>query len=270
MKLAVSNIAWEPTELEEHLRLLRELGCDGVELAPNIIWTEPVETTLRERQELRKLIERYGLEVSGFHALLYTRPDLKLFKDRESMQQVVQYLKQLGEVCRDVGGKVLIFGSPKNRALEGRPKEECLEWATEAFREVAEACEGLGVTLCIEPLPASENEFILTSHEGMDLVRRVNHPNFRLHLDAKAMHGAGENMEEAIAKYGKKIRHFHVGDPGLAPPGSTGMLDHQVVGRALKQSGYQGYVSIEMRRGFGPSQDVITKSIDYVKQCYFN
>jgi len=76
MKLAVSNIAWENAELAEHLALLHDLGCQGVELAPSCIWPEPVVATAAERARLGDLVSGSGLEVTGFHALLFARPDL--------------------------------------------------------------------------------------------------------------------------------------------------------------------------------------------------
>ena len=76
MKLSVSNIAWDNNELEEHLALLKELGCDGVEVAPSCIWEEPVNAAKDEIESLRRLISKYGLVIPAFHALLFTRPDL--------------------------------------------------------------------------------------------------------------------------------------------------------------------------------------------------
>ena len=267
MKLAVSNIAWDPAEFEEHVGLLGELGCDGVELAPSCLWPEPAEATRQERTQIKALIQRAGLEVTGLHSLLYTRPDLQCFKDRQTLRETVAYLKAMAELCADLGGRVLVFGSPRNRIRHGRDLEECMAWAVEGFAEVAHTAARCGVTFCIEPLAPSETEFIQSSREGMALVERVGRPHFGLHLDAKALVGAGEDVEGVFRAYGRRLQHFHVGDPGLAPPGSTGM-DHIPIGSALRRSGYEGYVSIEMRRGFGPSREVIARSVAYVRQCY--
>src|SRR5512139_645585 len=95
MKLSVSNIAWEQNALEEHLKLLRNLGCDGVEIAPSCIWKEPAEATREEIGRLKGMIEQHGLSVPAIHALLFTRPDLYLFGDRAVREQTVTYLKQL-------------------------------------------------------------------------------------------------------------------------------------------------------------------------------
>lgn len=267
MKLSVSNIAWNNDDLEEHLSLLHDLGCSGVELAPSCIWPEPILASTQERRNLREKIERNGLELVGFHALLFTRPDLQLFASRESRLATIEYLSRLAELCADLKGGVLILGSPGNRVLHGHCYEECLQWAADAFLSLAQDCANSGVTLCIEPLAPNETEFIMSAREGAELVERVSHPNFKLHLDAKALIGTGEDLGRILAQHGQLLRHFHVGDPGLAPPGSTG-ADHAPFGRALRNIGYQGYVSIEMRRGEGDSREIVRKSVAYVMKNY--
>jgi sugar phosphate isomerase/epimerase len=228
-----------------------------------------VDASSAQRKEIAHLIQNHGLEITGFHALLYTRPDLQFFESRASLARTVDYLKRLIKLCAEMGGKVLVFGSPKNRVRAGRDYAECMAWAVEGFAETAKEAGQCGIMFCIEPLAPSETEFIQSSDEGMQLVSLVDHPSFGLHLDAKAMIGSRENIKEVLGKYGRHVRHFHAGDPGLAPPGSTG-VDHAEFGRALREAGYEGYVSIEMRRGFGPTREVVARSVSYVKQCYLN
>lgn len=269
MKLAVSNIAWDNGRLTEHLTLLRDLGCQGVELAPSCIWPEPVAARAPERARLKAQIRASGLELTGFHALLFTRPELQLFRDRAGLDQTVDYLIELARLCGELEGAVLILGSPRNRVRLGRDYEECLAWAADAFSRVAKACAPLGVTLCIEPLGPDETEFVMSAREGAALVKRVDHPHFRLHLDAKALLSTGEDLAAVLDEHGALLRHFHVGDPGLAPPGSTG-ADHAPFGEALRRAGYRHYVSIEMRRGDGDSREVVSKSVAYVMRHYLS
>ncbi len=267
MKLSVSNIAWENRRLGEHLGLLSDLGCDGVELAPSCIWPEPITAASYERSSLRRLIGDIGLEMVGFHALLYTRPDLQLFLDQKSSKATVEYLGELAYLCADLNGSRMILGSPRNRVRHGRSYEECLDWASDAIGSLAEICAPLGVVICIEPLGPDETEFIISASEGAELVRRVGHSNFRLHLDAKALISSGEDLSNILAEHGDLLHHFHVSDPGLSPPGMKG-VDHTQYGRALRNSGYDRYVSIEMRRTDGDSKEVVTRSVAFVRQHY--
>ena len=267
MKLSVSNIAWGNEDPEGHLQLLKRLGCEGVEIAPSCIWDEPVNSTPSQQREFKKIVDNCGLVVVGLHSLLYTRPDLVVFGSPGTRDRTIEYMKRLIHLCRELGGTTMVFGSPKNRQRGQMGVEDAFSIATAFFFKLSEEAKKYNVLLCIEPLGKNESDFITSSHEGMELVSRVNHSNFRLHLDAKAMITSKENYAEIFTKYISDLKHFHVGDPGLAPPGSTG-VDHSIIGKALRESGYNRFVSIEMRRGFGPTKEVIKHSVAYVKHCY--
>jgi sugar phosphate isomerase/epimerase len=268
IRLSVSNIAWQPDELEDHLKLLMELGCDGVEIAPSCIWKEPAHVSLHEMEELKTLISKYNLVIPAFHALLYTRPELCFFAEDSLRQQTVSYLKKLIGLAGMLSVKVLIYGSPASRKVGDKDYERCYEIAIGVFRELGIEAERNDVVFCIEPLGPSENDFIVTADEGNQLVSDVGSKHFGLHLDIKAMVESGEDFEAVFQKYGRMLKHIHVGDPGLAPPGSTG-LDHSLIGKALSGSLYDGFASIEMRRGFGNTKDVIRDAVSYVRKNYF-
>lgn len=267
MKLAVSNIAWENDELEEHLALLQELKCDGVEIAPSCIWEEPVNASNYETEALKKLVNKYNLLIPAFHALLFTRPDLQLFGDKTTRNETVSYLKRLIQLAGDLSVKVLVYGSPASRRLKNKPYNECYQTAVDIFRELAKEASLYNTCFCIEPLGPSENEFIQTADEGYRIVNDVDNLHFGLHLDAKAMVDAKEDFGAVFQKYGAFIKHFHVGDPGLSPPGYTG-VDHSLIGNELAKTSYNGFISIEMKRGFGNTKEIIKKAVQYVREKY--
>lgn len=268
MKLSVSNIAWEQNALEEHLKLLRDLGCDGVEIAPSCIWKEPAEASQEEISGLKALVASYGLSIPAIHALLFTRPDLYLFGDRAVREQTVTYLKQLTGLAGALSAPVLVYGSPASRRVGNRPYDECYAIAVGVFRELGKEAALHDTFFCIEPLGPSESDFIRTSDEAARLIEDVAEPHFGLHLDARAMSDAGEDHLSALGRHAGILRHFHVGDPGLAPPGFAS-LDHAPIGQALRSSGYDRYVSIEMKRGFGDSRRVVASAVEYVRRHYF-
>jgi len=269
MRLSVSNIAWENNELGSHLGLLKDLGCDGVEIAPSCIWNEPVEASKDQIMELKELVERNDLVIPAFHALLYTRPDYYLFGDETVRKITVDYLKKLIALAGELSIKVLVYGSPKSRKVGDKPYEECYDTAVEVFKELGAAAQVHDACFCIEPLAASNTDFIQTADEGYRLVEDVGSEHFGLHLDARAMSESKEDYDDVFKRYGGVLKHFHVGDPSLAPPGTNG-LDHTPIGKALSGSGYDGFVSIEMRRGFGDTKKVIKDAVRYVREKYFS
>ncbi len=268
MKLSVSNIAWQKDELEDHLNLLKDLRCDGVEIAPSCIWDEPINATKSEIEDLKKLVLKYRLIIPAFHALLFTRPDLYLFGEESLREKTASYLKQLIKLAGDLSVGVLVYGSPASRRVGNKQYRTCYDIAVETFHELGREAALHDVVLCIEPLGPSESDFIQTADEGYNIVCDVGHPNFGLHLDAKALIDAGEDFENVFRKYTPMLKHFHVGDPGLAPPGHTG-ADHTPIGMALNKTGYGGFVSIEMKRGFGDTKTVIKNAVKYVRKKYF-
>ena len=72
MKISVSNIAWyqDSKKFLQFLSFIKNLNCDGVEIAPSAIWNEPIESTKEERNTLKKNIKQLNLEFIGFHSLL--------------------------------------------------------------------------------------------------------------------------------------------------------------------------------------------------------
>ena len=138
MKISVSNIAWEHKYLSEYLKLLKQLGCSGVEIAPSCIWKEPINTSKKEIFEFNRNIKKIGLEIVGLHSLLFTRPDLQLFKNKKNRDQTVKYIFQLIDICSYLEGKQLVFGSPKNRVLHGNNYEQCKAQAADDFYEISE------------------------------------------------------------------------------------------------------------------------------------
>ncbi len=81
-----------------------------------------------------------------------------------------------------------MLGSPKQRSLvEGQTKEGAWKKAVELLSSVLDKAGELNLTICLEPLSPAETDFINTVAEGMQMVRQINHPNLKIHLDVKAM-----------------------------------------------------------------------------------
>ena len=268
MKLSVSNIAWDNKELELHLRLLKDLGCEGVEIAPSCIWREPVKAERSELEYIKRLIKRNSLVISAFHALLFNHPNLFLFGGKTIRDKTVDYLKDLIRLAGYLSVRILIYGSPKSRHIGNIPYNECYGIAVDTFRKLAKEASFHDICFCIEPLGPSETDFIQNAEEGYQLVKDVDRSNFGLHLDTKAMTEAKEDFGNIFKRYGSIIKHFHISEPGLAPPGHADM-DHLTIGRYLSDSSYKNFVSIEMKKGYGDTKKVVKSAVMYVRRYYF-
>jgi len=269
MKLAVSNIAWDEPEHSQVLELLRSRSVSGIEVAPTKLWPDWQGADRRAAERASRDFTSQGFSVPALQAILFARPDLKVFGSAEQRRQLLAHIGLVASIAGGFGAQVLVFGSPKNRDRGSLSMEQALSQAVEFFTEAGEVCAAAGVRLCIEPNPkAYACNFITGWREAEELVRRIAHPGIGLHLDTGCIHMAGDDPIEAIMQCADITAHFHISEPGLADL-SAPAVDHASVGRALVDSGYRGWVSIEMRRSEHPLQS-IAEAVDKAAACYIS
>jgi sugar phosphate isomerase/epimerase len=247
LKLAISNIAWNLEEDDAISRCMHEFGVTGVELAPTKIWPKPLEASDSEIENYRRYWNDLGITVSSMQALLFGRADLTIFQSGEKRRETLKYLGGIMRIGGLLGATALVFGSPKNRLVGDLPVEDAESIAVEFFREVGHIAEQYDTMFCIEPNPTAYGcDFVNTSVEGRELVAKVDHPGFGLHLDAAGMTMSGEDIELALPQSAHGLCHFHISEPNLEPIGSGG-VDHALFSRVLADSEYNNWCSIEMR-----------------------
>ena len=127
--------------------------------------------------------------------------------------------------------------------------------------------ESLGVTLCIEPLARAETNFVNTVRQGLQMVDEINHPNFKVHLDVKAMSDDSIPIPELISSAAGKVGHFHANDPDGNGP-YTGKVDFQEVATALAEIGYDEYVSVEVFDYSPGPEEIASKSLAYLREIF--
>jgi len=267
MNLCISHIAWPIEKEREYLDIVVERGCTGIEIAPSRIWLDPIKTTTKERSQYRSFIESAGLKIVSFHALLYTRPDLGLFKGKKIEKKTIEYMKELCFLAGELGAKVLVFGSPANRIRNDIQYEQAMNDAAIFFSEIGETAKRANTCLCIEPLGFTETDFITSAMDGLDLVKMVNSKGFGLHLDSKALSEEKNDFRQVMKKTVPFIKHYHISEPDLGFISSSGTVDHMSMGNILREYQFNGYTSIEMRTQSNYDQS-IKESIFLAKQYY--
>ena len=269
IKWALSNIMWGDVEDTPYLRLASDLGFEGVELALGVLSPVPTEITSDQARKIADHYQSFGLQIVSLQALLYERADLKVFgKTPEEENETRDYLLKLGQIAHELECPIMVLGSGKNRSRGILSKTEADKRAVSFFRKLSELLEPYGLVLCIEPLAESEADYINNHMEAIVLCEKVDHPCFRMILDAKSMALAKEVPDKAIGKSISWLRHFHVNDPGLTVPMSTGEVDHSLIGDALHRYGYNEFVSLEVGLANGIPRDNIIQSQQVLKQYY--
>jgi len=247
MKLAICNETFQDWPLEKGFQFAREVGYTGIEIAPFTIEKNAYDISPGRRAEVQRQAESAGLEVIGLHWLLaFTEGYYLTSDDAETRGRTADYLGELARLCRDLGGRVLVLGSPKQRnLLPGVSHDRAMHFAAEVLKATAPTLEETGVVLAVEPLGPEEGDFLRTAELGLKLIDMVGSPKCRLHLDVKAMSTEDRPIPEIIRTSAHRLEHFHANDPNRQGPG-MGQVEFEPIIAALRQVGYDRWVSVEV------------------------
>jgi sugar phosphate isomerase/epimerase len=248
MKLGICNELFEDWDFPRVCRVVSELGYDGLEIAPFTLAPLITDLSTARRRELRAMVEDAGLEMIGLHWLLAKTAGLHLTAPDPGVRRATgEYLIALAEATHDLGGTLMVLGSPKQRSLlPGVTYEQAADYAVEVFDRIMPAIGALRVDLCFEPLAPNDTDFVNTCAQGAELVRRVDHPHFKLHMDVKAQSSErGVTVLELIRRHAREAGHFHAQDVNLRGPG-MGEVDFDPIVRGLIEANYDRWISVEV------------------------
>lgn len=268
MRYAICNETFEGWDHARICRQVAELGYTGLELAPFTLAQRITDVTPVQRRRLRQEAEAEGVQIIGLHWLLAKTEGLQLTSpDPAVRQRTADYLVELARCCRDLGGELMVFGSPAQRRIPaGATREQATNHAVDTFSRAAAGIADTGITLCLEPLAPAEADFIQTAAEAVAILDRITHPSFLLHLDVKAMSSEAFTIPDLIRRYAARTGHFHANDANRRGPG-FGDVDFTPIFRALTETAYRGWVSVEV---FDYSPDPVTiarESMRYMREC---
>ncbi len=267
MKFALCNEIFEDRDWRKACEFIASSGYEGVEIAPFTFAEDIRELEEEKWAEIRHIAEKNRLRIVGLHWLLASPPGLHITHPDPSVREnAAIYLKHLVKFCRSLGGEVMVFGSPKQRAILPNVEEkDARRWVRDIFLEVLEEAEKSKVFICIEPLSPKETNFINTAEEAIRLVEEISHPYFRLHLDVKAMSSEGKEIGEIIRNSAPYLKHFHANDASGKGPG-LGDTDFRPIMKALKEINYRGFVSVEMFDTYPSPEICAIKSLKYLRE----
>jgi sugar phosphate isomerase/epimerase len=267
MKFAICQELFEGWDWARQCRFAAETGYTGLEVAPFTLAPRITDVSADRRRELRQIAADNGVAICGLHWLLAKTEGFHLTTANAAVRAATtEYLIELGRACGDLGGTVMVFGSPMQRNLEpGMSRTQAYANAAEVFRRAMSALADCGVMICMEPLTPKETDFCNTCADAAELIAMVDHPSFQLHQDVKAMLSEPNSIPELIAEHAAVTKHFHVNDTNLLGPG-MGETDYHPIFCALATSGYDGWVSVEVFDYRPGAERIARESMTYMKK----
>ncbi len=225
------------------------LGYAGLEVAPFTLGDEPHRLSGARRTALRRAAADAGLVISGLHWLLVTPKGLSITDPDPAVRRYTsEVVSGLVTLCADLGGRVLVHGSPKQRNVaQGDDPLEARKRALDVFATAARAAEQAGVTYCLEPLAPRETAFINTVAEAAAVVEEIGSPAFRTMLDTSA---AGLAEARPVADVLRNwlptgmIAHIQLNDTNRRAPGQ-GHDAFAPILFAMRNGGFSGLAAVE-------------------------
>ena len=170
MKFAICNELYQDWPFEKAFALAAECGYTGLEIAPFTISNYATDISAAKRAEVKKQAEEAGLGTSsGIHWLLAKTEGFYMTSpDADVRKRTSDLLRRTGSaVCADLGGKVMVCGSPQQRnLLPGvSPDAQAMDYAEEVFSAFVPELEKTDTVFAIEPLAPAETDFLQTADE---------------------------------------------------------------------------------------------------------
>ncbi len=210
-------------------------------------FTMPVEDpSLIDVPAMRRALEEHPMRlyISGAYG-----PNRDLtHEDPRFRQESLDYIRSVLAICEQLG--VTTLAGPAYSAVGKRrkiPQEQReREWAlaVAGLTTAGKMAADHGVTLAIEPLNRFETDLVNTAEQVKRLIRDIDLPSVRIHLDTFHMHIEEKDVYEAIRLAGDDLVYVDSSESDRGTPGK-GQVHWEAVARGLRDIGYTGDCIIE-------------------------
>ncbi len=254
IKLSISNIAWSADHDTEMYMFLKDVGFQGLEIAPTRVFPEAPYDKLDEAIVWANMLKsEYGLEVPSMQSIWYGHQE-KIFGSKEERRILVDYTKKAIEFAEAIGCKNLVFGNPRNRDTE----DVICNYPTaiDFFKEIGDYALEHNTIIAIEANPIIYNtHFLNTTEQAVEMANKSGSKGIMVNVDLGTIIYNEESID-FLSKITEYINHVHISEPGLNILVKREL--HMQLFDVLQKIGYGNYVSVEMKH---------TNNLSVVKQC---
>lgn len=240
MKYGMNLLLWSGSIGPEHYPLLADLkaaGFDGVEV--------PVfGGTAADYKPLRAELDKNGLKCTTVTIL--TAETNAISPDAAVRQKASEWLKTVVDINHTLGAETVV--GPYHSAIGvfsgSGPTGDEKKRAADVLRGTAELAKQANLMLGIEYLNRFECYFLNTAKAAVELVKAVDHPNFRTMFDTFHANIEEKDQASAIRTVAPVLAHVHISENDRGTPG-TGQVDWAGAFKTLAEVGYDGWMVIE-------------------------
>lgn len=259
-RYAVCNETFEGKTFIEGCRLAKQTGYSGLEIAPAMLGADPAGISKQQRREYAAIMRNEGLHYAGLHSLMPARPGLHLTtSDTGVRTRSWEFFRQLVDLAADLGSEpVMVLGSGKQRAaIAGDTAADARKRLRNGLAALAAHAGERRVRILLEPLSPQFTNVVNTLQQAVALVKEIGSEWVQSMFDTHNTVAEALPHDRLIREYAAYIRHVHVNEMDGRHPG-TGRYDFELVMRALSDTGYGGWISLEVF-SFQPSGEEVAR-----------
>ena len=271
MRFAFSSNAFRRFTLVETIRILADLGYQGIEIMADVPHAYPPDLSDRDIEQICETLDRYGLEISNINAfMLHAEGDTyhPSWIERDPIQRARRIKHTLR--CIDLAerlGASTISTEPGGPLRHMEPREG-LRLFREGLEAIQERAGEKGIRILIEPEPGL---LIENSTQFQHFMKGLDPRVFGLNFDIGHFFCVGEDPSALIREMKNVIHHFHLED--IAPsrehyhlmPGE-GAIDLPGVLGAIDEIGYNGFVTVELYPYESHAVETAERALAYLRK----
>lgn len=244
--LLTFNIARE-WELDKLIKMSKELGFAGLEFRTEQNHKHGVElhTSKEERRIIREKIEDAYLDAVGI-----ATPCRFEYKDAKLRRENIEKVKKYVELAVDIDASIIrVFG---NKFEEGADRLTTIKWVGEALAELIEFARPYNVQVLLE-MHGDLNYW----KYAIKALEYSGAPDAGLVYNSDLRDMVGGSIKETYSHVRHLIKHVHMHDFISGYP-------YNELLQLLKDDGYNGYLSAEIRESSDPE-----KVLAYYSKLYY-
>lgn len=241
MKIGFNLLLWTAHVERQHWPILEDLkrcGYDGVEI--------PVfEGTRAHYAELGRELDRLGLERTVIALFPGTEMN-PIGADAAQQAAARRHMQWIIDCTAALGARVV--GGPLHSTLGyfsgDAPSADERQRGIAFHRDAGEMAKAHGITIVLEAINRFECYFLNTMRDLDLYLAAVDHPNVAGMYDTFHANIEEKDPFAAVAAIAPHLSHVHVSENDRGTPG-RGHIDFATTFKALKATGYDGWITIE-------------------------
>lgn len=235
---------WVPSyTLDETIKRIAAAGYDGIEIGCAAPHAWPAHLSAERRKDIKALLEGENLTpVSLLPAPgggPGNNPSSPLPEER---QATITHYKEVVDLAADLGAKLVLYVG--GWQVFGTSRKDAWAWSVEALRDIAQHAKSRGITVVAEPTSADSN-VVETADDALELIHASEQDNVGVMFDTYHALYRNEVSADYVLTMREHLVHVHASDTDRLPPGE-GAVDWMSFMQALKDTSYQGYVTMEI------------------------